>query len=46
MSDTIFSSHGTHALRYSMGVVSTAAAMGGLLIVIASRFETEKTRSG
>jgi hypothetical protein len=29
-----------------MGVVSAAAAMGGLLIVIAARFETERTRSG
>ena len=46
MNDTIFVSHGTHALRYSMGIVSGAAALGGLMIVIAARFETERTRSG
>ncbi|MBO9601269.1 MAG: MFS transporter [Novosphingobium sp.] len=46
MNDTIFVSHGTHALRYSMGIVSCAAALGGLMIVIAARFETERTRSG
>lgn len=46
MNDTIFVAHGSHALRYSMGVVSAAAALGGLLIVIAARFETERTRSG
>lgn len=46
MNDTIFASHGTHALRYSMGIVSAGAALGGLLIVIAARFETEHTRSG
>ncbi|WP_404713776.1 MFS transporter [Sphingomonas sp. MMS24-J13] len=46
MNDTIFVAHGAHALRYSMGVVSAAAALGGVLIVIAARFETERTRSG
>jgi len=46
MNDTVFASHGADALRYSMGIVAFAAALGGLLIVIASRFETEQTRSG
>ena len=46
MNDTIFASHGTNALRYSMGIVAFAAALGGILMVIASRFETERTRSG
>lgn len=46
MNDTVFASHGADALRYSMGIVACAAALGGLLIVIASRFETEQTRSG
>jgi hypothetical protein len=46
MNDTIFASHGTHALRYSMSIVASAAAIGGLMIVFASRFETESTRSG
>lgn len=46
MNDTVFASHGTDALRYSMGIVAFAAALGGLLIVSASRYETEQTRSG
>lgn len=46
MNDTVFASHGAAALRYSMGIVAFAAAIGGILIVIAARFETEQTRSG
>ncbi|BBC71007.1 MFS transporter [Altererythrobacter sp. B11] len=46
MNDTVFASLGTDAIRYSMGIVAFAAAVGGLLILIASRFETEETRSG
>jgi len=46
MNDTVFAGYGTHALRYSMGVVSVAAALGGSLIVLGARFETERTRSG
>ncbi len=46
MNDTIFALHGVEALRYSMAIVAFAAAAGGLLIILASRFETEETRSG
>jgi MFS family permease len=46
MNDTVFAPMGTNALRYSMGIVAFAAAIGGLLIFVASRFETEETRSG
>jgi MFS family permease len=46
MNDTIFQSLGVHALRYSMGIVACAAAIGGALIIAAARFETEQTRSG
>ena len=46
MIDTVFAALGTEALRYSMSIVATCAAIGGLMIVFASRFETEATRSG
>ncbi|MEG3151352.1 MFS transporter [Sphingomonas sp. ZT3P38] len=46
MNDTIFASLGTDALRYSLGIVAFAAALGGILMVSAARFETERTRSG
>lgn len=46
MNDTVFASHGADALRYSMGIVAFAAALGGMLIAFASRYETEQTRSG
>ncbi|MCW2349191.1 MULTISPECIES: MFS transporter [unclassified Sphingobium] len=46
MNDTIFADLGVHALRYSMGIVACSAAVGGFLIFVASRFETEQTRSG
>jgi MFS family permease len=46
MNDTVFAALGRDALRYSMGIVACAAAIGGLLIAVASRFETEETRSG
>lgn len=46
MNDTIFASHGVDAIRYSMGIVACAAALGGFLIVLASRFENEQNRSG
>lgn len=46
MNDTIFASYGADALRYSMGIVTLGAGIGGLLIIIASRFETEENRSG
>ena len=46
MNDTVFASHGADALRYSMGIVACAAAIGGVLIIVAARFETEQTRSG
>lgn len=46
MNDTVFRSLGADALRYSMGIVACAAAIGGAMIIAASRFETEQTRSG
>lgn len=46
MNDTVFAHLGANALRYSMGIVACAAALGGFLIFVASRFETEQTRSG
>ena len=46
MNDTIFKSHGPDALRYSMAIVACSAAIGGALMVFASRYETEATRSG
>lgn len=46
MNDTVFSSHGAAALAYSMSIVACAAAIGGVMIAYASRYETEQTRSG
>jgi MFS family permease len=46
MNDTVFQSFGVEALRYSMGIVAGAAAVGGAMIVIAASFETEQTRTG
>jgi len=46
MNDTIFKSLGVEALRYSMAIVACTAAIGGVLMIIASRYETEETRSG
>jgi len=46
MNDTIFKSFGPYALRYSMAIVACSAAVGGALMVYASRFESEATRSG
>jgi MFS family permease len=46
MNDTIFKSYGVEALRYSMAIVACLAAVGGVLIMAAARFETEESRSG
>jgi MFS family permease len=46
MNDTIFRSYGVEALRYSMAIVASLAAIGGALIMAGAWFETEKTRSG
>jgi MFS family permease len=46
MNDTILQPYGVEALRYSMAIVACLAAVGGVLIFAAARFETEETRSG